>query len=113
MKNTILLGLLVLSSCKVATQQSGQLDINKMKIVVWQLMQVDEYYARVSLVDSTWILNRKNVEMYQQVFDLNKVDRTTFYNKMNYLERHPIEFKQLMDSVNEVSKREKNTQRLR
>jgi hypothetical protein len=31
---------------------------------------------------------------------------------MNYLERHPIEFKRLMDSVNEVSKREKNTQRL-
>lgn len=112
MRNTILLSILVLSSCKVAIQQTAQLDINKTKIIVWQLMQVDEYYTRVSLLDSTWRLNRKNVEMYQQVFDLNKVDRTAFYNTMNYLERHPIEFKRLMDSVNEVSKREKNTQRL-
>lgn len=113
MKNTILLFILIMSSCNVATQQSAQMDINKMKIVVWQLMQVDEYYAKVSLLDSTWKLNRKNVEMYQQVFDLNKIERATFYNTMNYLERHPVEFKRLMDSVNEVSKREKNTQRLR
>lgn len=113
MKNTILLFILIMSSCNVATQQSAQMDINKMKIVVWQLMQVDEYYAKVSLLDSTWKLNRKNVEMYQQVFDLNKIERSTFYNTMNYLERHPVEFKRLMDSVNEVSKREKNTQRLR
>jgi hypothetical protein len=113
MKNTILLFILIMSSCNVATQQSAQMDINKMKIVVWQLMQVDEYYAKVSLLDSTWKLNRKNVEMYQQVFDLNKIERSTFYKTMNYLERHPVEFKRLMDSVNEVSKREKNTQRLR
>jgi hypothetical protein len=112
MKNTILLFIIILSSCKAATHQSAQVDIDKMKMVVWQLMQVDEYYTRVSLVDSSWRLNRKNVEMYQQVFDLNKIDRTTFYNTMNYLERHPVEFKRLMDSVNEVSKREKNIQRL-
>ena len=45
--------------------------------------------------------------MYQQIFDLNKVDRVAFYHTIDYLERHPIEFKQLMDSANEVSKREK------
>lgn len=112
MKNSILIVMLVLSSCKIATQPSAQLDINKMKIIVWQLMQVDDYYTKVSLADSTWRLNKKNIEMYQQVFDLNKIDRTEFYNTMNYLERHPIQFKRLMDSVNEVSKREKNTQRL-
>jgi hypothetical protein len=83
-----------------------------MKVVVWQLMEADDYYTRVSLLDSTWRLQRKNVEMYQQVFDLNKVDRVVFNNTINYLERHPIEFKRLMDSVNEVSKREKNIQRL-
>ena len=48
--------------------------------------------------------------MYQQIFNLNKVDRIEFYNTINYLERHPIEFKQLMDSVSEVSKREKRDQ---
>ena len=113
MKNTFLLFIFIIASCKAVNQQSAQLDINKMKIVVWQLMQVDDYYTRISLLDSTWRINRKNVELYQQVFNLNKIDRVDFYNTMNYLERHPIEFKRLMDSVNEVSKREKNTQRLR
>ena len=81
-----------------------------MKVIVWQLMQADEYYSRASLLDTTWKLSKKNVQMYQQIFNLNKVDRIEFYNTINYLERHPVEFKQLMDSVNEVSKREKRGQ---
>jgi hypothetical protein len=70
-------------------------------------MQADEYYTRVSLVDSTWKIDKKNVEFYQQIFDLNKVDRVEFYNTIDYLQKHPIEFKELIDSVNELSKREK------
>jgi len=112
MRNSILISLLILASCKSGQQKIEKLDINTMKVLVWQLMEADDYYTRVSLLDSTWRLQRKNVEMYQQVFDLNKVDRVVFNNTINYLERHPIEFKRLMDSVNEVSKREKNIQRL-
>jgi hypothetical protein len=70
-------------------------------------MQADEYYTRVAVVDSSWIADKKNIEFYQQIFDLNKVDRVEFYNTIDYLQRHPIEFKELMDSVNELSKREK------
>ena len=44
---------------------------------------------------------------YQQIFDLNKVDRAQFYKQIEYLEGNPVEFKVLMDSVNELSKREK------
>ena len=110
MKNYIFLILLFMSSCKFLEPKKALLDMNKMKVVVWQLMQADEYYTSVSFLDSTWKLNKKNVQMYQQIFNLNKVDRLDFYNTINYLERHPLEFKQLMDSVNEVSKREKHRQ---
>ena len=81
--------------------------VETMQTVVWQLMQADEYYTRVSVIDSTWKADKKNVEFYQQIFDLNKVDRVEFYKTIDYLQRHPIEFKELIDSVNELSKREK------
>jgi len=99
-----------MSSCKLLEPKKATIDINKMKIIIWQLMQADEYFTRTSLMDSTFKLNKKNVQMYQQIFIINKVERIDFYNTIDYLERHPIEFKQLMDSVNEVSKREKRTQ---
>jgi hypothetical protein len=106
MKNALFIFLILIFSCQPIAKEN-LVDINKMKIIVWQLMQVDEYYLRVSLLDSTWRMNKKNVQMYQQVFDLNKVDRTVFYITIADLESHPDEFKKLMDSVNEVSKREK------
>ena len=107
MKNSIIVFLLALCSCQNKTAKKEQLDMNTMKTVVWQLMQTDEYFTRVSLLDSTWRLGRRNIKMYQQVFDLNKVDRVVFYNTIDFLERHPVEFRLLMDSVQEVSKREK------
>jgi len=107
MRNALLIFLLAVLSCKSTNTKDNLIDINKMKVIVWQLMQVDEYYTRASLLDSNWKLGKKNVQMYQQIFDLNKVDRVAFYKTIGYLERHPIEFKKLMDSANEVSKREK------
>jgi uncharacterized lipoprotein NlpE involved in copper resistance len=97
----------ILWGCQTRAAKDKRVDMKTMQTVVWQLMQADEYYTRVSLVDSTWKIDKKNVEFYQQIFDLNKVDRVEFYNTIDYLQKHPIEFKELIDSVNELSKREK------
>ena len=97
----------ILWGCQTKAAKDKRVDSRTMQTVVWQLMQADEYYTRVSVVDSTWEADKKNIEFYQQIFDLNKVDRVEFYNTIDYLQKHPIEFKELMDSVNELSKREK------
>ncbi len=94
-------------ACGRSSQQSGGIPIDKMKVVVLQLMKADEHYSRVSAIDSTWRMQKKNLIFYQQIFDFNKVDRAQFYKQIEYLEKNPIEFKVLMDSVNELSKREK------
>ncbi len=106
MKKLLLLSCILLA-CSNAEKANKLIDMKTMQTVVWQLMQVDEYYTRISVVDSTWKADKKNVEFYQQIFDLNKVDRNDFYHTIEYLQKHPIEFKKLMDSVNELSKREK------
>jgi len=106
MKKLIILSF-ILIGCQTKVAKDKRVDMKTMQTVVWQLMQADEYYTRVSVIDSTWKADKKNVEFYQQIFDLNKVDRVEFYNTIDYLQRHPIEFKELIDSVNELSKREK------
>jgi hypothetical protein len=35
------------------------------------------------------------------------VSSVQFYNTIDYLQKHPIEFKEVMDSVTALSKREK------
>ena len=106
MKKLIILSF-ILWGCQTKAAKDKRVDMKTMQTVVWQLMQADEYYTRVSVIDSTWKIDKKNVEFYQQIFDLNKVDRVEFYNTIDYLQKHPIEFKELIDSVNELSKREK------
>lgn len=98
---------LFLLGCK--EKKSNDISNEKMKVVVLQLMKVDEHIARMSAQDTTWKDGKKTAELYQKIFDLNKVDRTQFYKQMEYLKSHPIEFKVLLDSANELSKREKNT----
>jgi len=109
MRNIIKLSLFcfLVISCSTSNKPTN-IEFDKMKLVVWQLMKADEFYIRSSVADSTVIPNKKNVQYYQQIFDLYKIDRVAFYKDIEYYESHPVEFKILMDSVNELSKREKN-----
>ena len=107
MKNCLTILLFSLLSCTTSDKEKQQLSTDKMKVIIWQLMQADEYYTRASLVDSTMKINKKNIQLYQQIFDLNKVSSVQFYNTIDYLQKHPIQFKVVMDSVTELSKREK------
>jgi hypothetical protein len=103
-----LLFFLFVTACSPSKKQTNSIELDKMKLVVWQLMKADEFYIRSSVTDSTVIPSKKNVQYYQQIFDLYKIDRVAFYKDIEFYESHPIEFKILMDSVNELSKREKN-----
>lgn len=100
--------ILVAIGCGSNDNKAKTIPMDKMKVVIWQLMKADEHYARISAVDTSWSATKKNLQFYQQIFDLNKVDRVAFYQQIDYLKAHPEEFKILMDSVNEFSKREKN-----
>jgi hypothetical protein len=98
----------LLVACNNKAKNEQPIPFEKMKLVVWQLLKADELYLRKNLKDSTWKGTKKNVQFYKQIFELNKVDRNQFYKQMVNLESHPVEFKALMDSVEELSKREKN-----
>ena len=109
MKQFIGISLIVvlLGSCSSASDQKNLVPFDTMKTTLLQLMQVDEYYNRVSFRDSTMRLEKKNIVFYKQVFDLNGLDRNRFYATLDYYEKHPVEMKVLMDSVNALCKKKK------
>ena len=98
---------LFIGGCK--EKKSNDIPKEKMQAVVLQLMKADEHIARMSAQDTTWKKSSKSAELYQKIFDLNNVDRVQFYKQMEFIIAHPIELKALLDEVNELSKREKNT----
>ena len=97
----------LLSSCASTLSEKKLVPFDKMKIVMLQLLQVDEFYNRTSFRDSTLRLEKKNIVFYKQVFELNGVDRNQFYTSLEYYENHPNEMKVLMDSVNVLCKKKK------
>lgn len=108
MKNILILSTLFLSACASNKSDKGTLlPIKTMQQTVWQLMQVDEYLSRKIQTDTTLQPSEVKAQYYQRVFNLNKVDRVQFYATMEYLDKHPLEMKVLMDSVEALSKREK------
>lgn len=108
MKKSIILGMLFLTACALKeTKKQALLPLKTMQKTVWQLMQVDEYLIRQTQTDTTIQPSLRKAEYYQRVFNLNKVDRVQFYATMDYLNMHPVDMKELMDSVEALSKREK------
>ena len=108
MKKIIIFGMLFLSACNSKNKENQtMLPMATMQQTVWQLMKVDEYLSRQIQTDTTIQPSLLKAQHYQQVFNLNKVDRLQFYATMEYLSKRPLEMKLLLDSVEALSKREK------
>jgi len=108
MKKFISIAFLFLGACSSKkAEKEAILPIKTMQQTVWQLMQVDEYLSRQLQTDTTIKPSIEKAQYYQRVFNLNKIDRVQFYTTMAYLDKHPVEMKALMDSVEALSKREK------
>jgi hypothetical protein len=108
MKKVISIAFLLLGACSSKkAEKEAILPIKTMQQTVWQLMQVDEYLSRQIQSDTTTKPSLEKAQYYQRVFNLNKIDRVQFYATMAYLDKHPLDMKALMDSVEALSKREK------
>jgi hypothetical protein len=108
MKKVISIAFLLLGACSSKkAEKEAILPIKTMQQTVWQLMQVDEYLSRQIQSDTTTKPSLEKAQYYQRVFNLNKIDRLQFYATMAYLDKHPVDMKALMDSVEALSKREK------
>lgn len=97
--------LLVQLSCKKAGPEI--LPIDRMKVIMLDLMRADELYVRLAVKDSTAAKRKENIRLYTEVFLLHKVRKGQFDSSFKYYEAHPLEMKVLVDSLDNFANRER------
>ena len=97
----------LLAACR-GNSNEQQLDINEMKVIVWDMLKADELYTVQQVKDSTLRIQKKNLEYYEKIFAYYKISRSTFYKSFTYYEAHPQQMKVLLDSIDQYATREKN-----
>jgi len=109
MRDLFFIIILFFAACNLSSKGKPVVEFPVMQKVVWELMKSDDYYTRISITDSNLRGKHKNIQLYEQVFQLNKITAKDFYATIEYYEKHPILFKELMDSVSSLSKKENLT----
>jgi hypothetical protein len=82
--------------------------VGEMKLIVWDIMQADEYYNRLSTNDTARRFTNENLRLYDQLFRSYNISKEKFYKSYKYYASHPAAFKALIDSVDAVSRRERD-----
>jgi len=82
--------------------------VNEMRKIVWDVLKADEYYIRISVKDTIAPLQTGNLKLYDQVFKSHGITKEQFYFSYKYYESHPLQFKELIDSVESIAKFQRN-----
>lgn len=88
--------------------RSGLLPPDTMKVVMWDMLKIDELYTHMVVKDSSQLRRKTNIRLYEEVFRLHNITREQFQKTYHYYESHPTEFKVLIDSVEAHAERERN-----
>lgn len=102
----ILIVMVLISSCR--SRNASLLPFDSTKVIMWDLMKMDEMFARMSMKDSTLRNTKKNIVLYEEVFALHHITKQQFETTYRYYTGHPVEFKRLLDSIEALSLRDKN-----
>lgn len=98
-----------LCSCWQAKPGKNEvLSINSMKLVMWDMIQADEFATSYIPKDSTHNLQIETNRLYQKVFVLHKIDSLKFFKSIDYYKKNPGDYKILMDSLSAYANRERD-----
>ncbi|HMO62707.1 MAG TPA: DUF4296 domain-containing protein [Ferruginibacter sp.] len=75
------------------------LGINKMKEVMWDVLQADVFVDNFVKIDTTKNAADESVKLLQQVFALHKIQKEDYAFTYEYYRNNPDKMKVLMDSV--------------
>lgn len=97
---------MMMTACS-SSQGKDILPVDSMKVVMWDMLKADEWYMHLSQQDTTLKKKREDIRLYEQVFLIHGITREQYYKSYRYYETHPVKFKQLLDSVDQLASREK------
>lgn len=90
--------LLVLLGCK-RENKANPVPFDKMRHLMLDIMKADEHYIKISLKDTLQKMQDENFRLYDQLFRSYGVTKEQFYTSYKYYEAHPMEFRELIDSM--------------
>lgn len=108
MRKCLFLFMLVLIACsdpgKIPPDIMGY---DKMKFIVWDLINAGEYAKLKIPLDSTGRLRDSSEIYFQKIFKSYQITKEEFYKSYHYYEAHPDKNKILMDSVSNYAQRKR------
>jgi hypothetical protein len=75
------------------------LNVNSMKVVMFDMLKADEWYARKLVGDTLMQRVKEDIPLYEQVFAVHKLTKKQFFESYHYYEAHPVAYKELIDSL--------------
>ena len=101
-----LLVVVLLVACNNGTPKNV-LPVNTMKVVMFDMLKADEWYARKLVGDTLMLKVKEDIPLYEQVFAVHKLTKKQFFDSYHYYEAHPVAYKELVDSLESYANLEK------
>lgn len=83
------------------------LPVNTMKVVVFDMLKADDWYARIIVGDTLMQRVKEDIPLYEQVFAVHKLTKKEFFDSYHYYEAHPVAYKELIDSLESYANNQK------
>jgi hypothetical protein len=103
---SLLFALVLLVSCNSGTPKNV-LPVNTMKVVMFDMLKADEWYARKLAGDTLMLRIKDDIPLYEQVFAIHKLTKKEFFVSYHYYESHPVAYKELIDSLETYANKQK------
>jgi hypothetical protein len=101
--------LLIITAAACNKNGGKYLDLNKMKLVMWDITQADEFISYYVKKDTTRNLQAATDSLYAKLFALNGVTAAQFQQSFDYYRNNPGKYKILLDSLTQYSSRIRET----
>jgi hypothetical protein len=95
-------------SCKGKNAKMEILPLDTMKVVMWDLMNAEEWNNVIITKDTTLRKSKNNLKLYQQVFFIHHLSKEQFYNSYRYYEQRPDKMKVLVDTLSSFAEKQKS-----
>ncbi|TAD83817.1 MAG: DUF4296 domain-containing protein [Bacteroidetes bacterium] len=96
--------MLLLFACKA---ENKVLPVNAMKVVMWDLLQIDEFATLYLAKDTSLNVLDSSKLLYAKVFAFHKLDQKQFFESLTWYRENVEAFKQLTDSVSAYATRQR------
>ncbi|MGG9971596.1 DUF4296 domain-containing protein [Ferruginibacter sp. SUN002] len=95
----LLLVVTFLFGCNGGATSGEILSKKKMQQVWWDIIKADVYTTQILRHDALKGIDTVNIKLQQQIFDLHKVSKESFYKSYAYYKDHPNEMQVILDSM--------------